>query len=72
MNFNLTDEELKKMSEDEFFAYLDSKAQYLAKHTKKLSPSHIKKYASLSSAISKTEFDYDATKKIIKETCKSL
>ncbi len=63
MNFNLTDVELNKMSEDEFFAYLDAKAKHLAKHTKKLSPYHIKKYGSISSAISKTEFDYDATKK---------
>jgi len=72
MNFNLSDEDLKHMSEEDFFAYLDAKAESLSKYTKKLSPSHIKKYASITSAISKTEFDYDATKKIIKENYKYL
>ena len=37
MNFDKTDEELKQMSEDEFLAYLDAKAQYLAKDKAPLS-----------------------------------
>ena len=67
MNFDKTDDELKEMSEDEFFAYLDAKAEHLAKHKSPLSGYLTKKYASISSAISNTEFDYDIVKKIAKE-----
>lgn len=67
MDFNKTDEELKKMSEKEFFEYLDAKAAHLAKHTSPLSSYYTKKFASISSAISETEFDYDSVKKIAKE-----
>ncbi len=67
MNFDKTDDELKQMSEDELFEYLDAKAAYLAQHTSPLSSYHTKKFASISSAISKTEFDYDKVKDIAKE-----
>ncbi len=67
MNFNKTDKELEQMSEDELFAYLDAKAEHLAKHKSPLSGYLTKKYASISSAISNTEFDYDTVKKIAKE-----
>jgi hypothetical protein len=67
MNFNKTDKELEQMGEDELFAYLDAKAEYLAKHKSPLSGYLTKRYASISSAISNTEFDYDKVKQIAKE-----
>ncbi len=67
MDFNKTDEELKQMSDEELFEYLDAKAEYLAKHSSPLSSYHTKKFASIGSAISETEFDYDSVKKIAKE-----
>jgi hypothetical protein len=67
MNFDKTDDELKQMSEDELFEYLDAKAAYLAQHTSPLSGYHTKKFASITSAISNTEFDYDKVKDIAKE-----
>ena len=70
MNFNKTEQELKQMTEEEFFEYLDAKAQYLHQHTKKLSPRLVKNYAAISSAINNTEFDYESTKKIIEENNK--
>ena len=67
MDFNKTDEELKQMNDAELFEYLDAKAAHLAKHTSPLSSYYTKKFASISSAISETEFDYDSVKKIAKE-----
>ena len=67
MEFNKTDEELKQMSDAELFEYLDAKAAYLAKHSSPLSSYHTKRFASIGSAISDTEFDYDKIKKIAKE-----
>ena len=67
MNFNKTDEELKMMSEDELFEYLDAKTLYLKQHTSPLSSYKTKKFASIGAAISNTEFDYDSVKQIAKE-----
>ena len=67
MDFNKTDEELKQMNDAELFEYLDAKAAYLAKHSSPLSSYHTKRFASIGSAISDTEFDYDKIKKIAKE-----
>ena len=67
MKFNKTDDELKYMSEDELFEYLDAKAAYLKQHTSPLSSYKTKKFASIGAAISNTEFDYDSVKKIAKE-----
>ena len=67
MEFNKTDEELKQMSDSELFEYLDAKAAHLKQHTSPLSSYHTKRFASISSAISNTEFDYDSVKKIAKE-----
>jgi hypothetical protein len=67
MEFNKTDEELKQMTDDELFEYLDAKALHLKQHTSPLSSYHTKRFASISSAISNTEFDYDSVKKIAKE-----
>jgi len=41
----LTDEQLKGLSEDEFFEYLDSKSAYLKRSTVPLDQYHTKKYA---------------------------
>jgi hypothetical protein len=59
MDFNKTDEELKKMNDDELFDYLDAKAKYLAKGSSPLSIHKSLRYASLSSSISNQEFNYD-------------
>ena len=67
MNFNKTDEELKEMSDDELFEYLDAKASHLKQYTSPLSSYYTKKFASVGAAISNTEFDYDSVKKIAKE-----
>ena len=67
MKFNKTDDDLKHMSEDELFEYLDAKAAHLKKHTSPLSSYYTKKFASVGAAISNTEFDYDSVKQIAKE-----
>ena len=67
MKFNKTDDELKQMSEDELFEYLDAKAADLKQHTSPLSSYYTKKFASIGAAISNTEFDYDSVKQIAKE-----
>jgi hypothetical protein len=41
----LTDEQLKGLSEDEFFEYLDSKSAHLKRSTVPLDQYHTKKYA---------------------------
>ena len=67
MEFNKTDEELKQMTESELFEYLDNKAAFLKQHTRPLSGYLTKKYASISSAVTNSEFDYDGVTKIAKE-----
>jgi hypothetical protein len=67
MEFNKTDAELKQMSDDELFDYLDAKAAYLKQHVRPLSGYLTKKYASISSAVTDTEFDYETVKEIAKE-----
>jgi hypothetical protein len=67
MTFNKTDEELKRMTDEELFDYLDEKAANLAKHTSPLGSYHTKRYASLTSAITNTETDWESVKRIAKE-----
>jgi len=55
MEFNKTNEELKGMSDDELFAYLDAKAAHLKKHTAPLSNWHVKRYAHIGEAVTKTD-----------------
>lgn len=55
MEFNKTDEELKQMSDDELFDYLDAKAAYLKQHTAPLSDWHVKRYAHIGEAVTKTD-----------------
>ena len=54
MEFNKTDKDLKQMSDDELFEYLDAKALYLKQHTSPLSSYKTKKFASIGAAISNT------------------
>ena len=49
--FNLTDEELKLLSEDEFLAYLDAKAEILKQHIVPLSPYKVKRFAHIGEAV---------------------
>lgn len=67
MEFNKTDEELKQMTEEQLFEYLDAKAAYLKQNVRPLSGYLTKKYASISSAVTNSEFDYDGVTKIAKE-----
>ncbi len=67
MEFNKTDNDLKQMSDDELFEYLDAKAAHLSKHTSPLSAYKTKRFAAISSAVSGHKFDYDSVKKIAKE-----
>jgi hypothetical protein len=50
-NYNLTDEQLKLLSEDEFFAYLDAKAAYMKQYAVPLYHNKIKKYAYITKAV---------------------
>jgi len=45
-NEDLTDEQLKELSEDDFFEYIDSKAAYLKQFTQPLGQYHAKQFAS--------------------------
>ena len=67
MEFNKTDAELKQMTEAELFEYLDAKTAYLKQNVRPLSGYLTKKYASISSAVTNTEFDYDVVTKIAKQ-----
>jgi thiaminase len=49
-NNELTDEQMENLSEDKFFEYLDSKAEYLKQFTKPLGQYHTKRYAAASAA----------------------
>jgi hypothetical protein len=73
MNFNKTDYELKQMSDDELFEYLDAKAAHLKKHIAPLSSYQTKRFAHIGQAISKQnsgtedmfeKLDYDKVKEI--------
>jgi hypothetical protein len=76
MEFNKTDEELKQMTDDELFTYLDSKAAYLKQHIAPLSSYHTKRFAHIGAAISNdtkgtdevfSNVDYDKVVEIAKE-----
>ena len=73
MNFNKTDGELKQMSDDELFEYLDAKALYLKQHIAPLSSYQTKRFAHIGQAISKNDkgtddmfekLDYNKVKEI--------
>lgn len=80
MTFDKTDDELKNMSDDELFEYLDAKAKYLSEHTSPLSAYYSKRYAYISNAISNSDkgtdmifkdVNYKSIKKIANENVQS-
>lgn len=79
----LTEEELKKLSEDDFFAYLDAKAAFLKGNTIPLDEYHIKRYNAFTNNGNITDEDMKRAKKLgmkseearaekIKEAAKTL
>lgn len=76
MKFNKTDDELKHMSEDELFEYLDAKAAHLKQHIAPLSSYKTKRFAHIGQAISNNnkgtdemfkDLDYNKVKDIAEE-----
>lgn len=76
MKFNKTDDELKHMSDDELFEYLDAKAAHLKQHIAPLSSYQTKRFAHIGQAISKQNsgtddmferLDYNKVKEIAEE-----
>jgi hypothetical protein len=66
----LTDAELSKLDEKEFFEYLDSKANHLKQFTRPLEGYHTKRFAGIGAAIEGRELTNDeleAAKKIGKD-----
>lgn len=69
-NNELTEEEMEALSEEEFFEYLDTKAEYLKGFTKPLGEYHTKRYASLTASHLNrpmTDAEYKSAKRIGKE-----
>lgn len=69
-NNELTEEQLQELSEEDFFEYLDTKAEYLKQFTRPLGTYHAKRYAAMSATSlgkSITEEQYQAAKRIGKE-----
>ena len=66
-NNELTDEQLKELSEDAFFEYLDTKAAYLKQFTVPLDQYHTKKYASVAAGGNLSTKQLREAKKIGKE-----
>jgi len=50
-NNELTEEQLTQLSEDEFFEYLDTKAEYLKGYSRPLPGHLLKKYAYIDAAV---------------------
>jgi len=66
----LTDAELSKLDEKDFFEYLDTKAKYLKQFTRPLESYHTKRFAGIGEAIEGrdlTNDELEAAKKIGKE-----
>jgi ribosomal protein L12E/L44/L45/RPP1/RPP2 len=66
----LTEDEMKQLSEDEFFEYLDSQTEYLKQFTKPLGEYHTKRYASIAASVEGRELtddEFDFAKKVGKE-----
>jgi hypothetical protein len=66
-NNELTDEQLKGLSETEFFEYLDSKAAHLKQFTQPLGQYHTKQFASLTKGGELTTKELRRAKEIGKE-----
>lgn len=69
-NEELTDEQLKELSEDDFFEYIDSKAEYLKQFTRPLESYHTKRFAGAGAAFEGryiTDAELEFAKKIGRE-----
>lgn len=69
-NNELTEEQLTQLSEDEFFEYLDTKAEYLKGHSRPLPGHLLKKYAYIDAAVrgdTVTDEQHEALQKMAKE-----
>ena len=69
-NNELTDEQINQLSEDDFFEYLDSKAEYLKGFTKPLGEYHTKRFAVIAAAVEGRELtdkEFYSAKRIGKE-----
>jgi len=77
-NKPLTDEELDKLSKDDFdkfLEYLDSQSEHLRKYTRPLNSHETKKMASLSAAVQGkklTDEEFERVKEIGKENEKNI
>jgi phage baseplate assembly protein gpV len=60
----LTDEQMKELSEDDFFAYLDAKAAYLKGSTIPLDTYHIKRFTAISNNGVVSDEDMKRAKKL--------
>lgn len=63
-NNELTEQQLKELSEDDFFEYLDSKAAYLKGNTIPLDEYHIKRFTAISKNGMITDEDMKRAKKM--------
>lgn len=69
-NNELTEEQLTQLSEDEFFEYLDTKAEYLKGYSRPLPGHLLKKYAYIDAAVrgdKVTDEQHDNLQKMAKE-----
>lgn len=69
-NNELTEEQLTQLSEDEFFEYLDTKAEYLKGYSRPLPGHLLKKYAYIDAAVRGdvvTDEQHDNLQKMAKE-----
>jgi phage baseplate assembly protein gpV len=60
----LSDEQMKELSEDDFFAYLDAKAAHLKKSTVPLDSYHIKRFTAISNNGMVSDEDMKRAKKL--------
>ena len=66
-NNELTEEQLTQLSEDEFFEYLDTKAEYLKQFSKPLPGYYLKRYAYTAAKVEGREIsdeDHEALNKM--------
>ena len=65
-NNELTEEQMMSLSEDEFFEYIDSKAEYLKKFSKPLDTYHLKQFNAADMGQRGEEITMDELKRIKK------
>jgi hypothetical protein len=69
-NNELTEEQMAQLSEDEFFEYLDTKAEYLKQFSKPLPGYYLKRYAYTSAKVEGREIsdeEHESLQKMSKE-----